>query len=42
VVLDNLQYQRRRTFRHHWEFVAYAQEHRPDLDLTSPPKRPTW
>jgi len=41
VVLDYLGYLNHRSFRNHWEFVDYAREHLPDLDLTSPPKRPS-
>jgi hypothetical protein len=40
VVLDYLGYRCGRPFRDQWEFVGYAREHLPDLDLTSPPKRP--
>jgi tRNA A-37 threonylcarbamoyl transferase component Bud32 len=40
VVLDYLGYSCRRTFRDQWEFVEYAREHLPEIDLTSPPKRP--
>jgi len=40
VVLDYLEYRCHRRFRNHWEFVEYAREHLPDVDLTTPPKRP--
>jgi hypothetical protein len=40
VVLDYLEYRYHRPFRNHWEFVAYAREKLPDVDLTTPPKRP--
>jgi hypothetical protein len=40
VVLDYLGYRCGRPFRDQWEFVGYAREHLPDLDLNSPPKRP--
>jgi tRNA A-37 threonylcarbamoyl transferase component Bud32 len=29
-----------RNFADQWEFVEYAEKHLPDVDLTSPPKRP--
>jgi hypothetical protein len=29
-----------RTFADQWEFVAFAEEHPPDIDFKSPPKRP--
>jgi hypothetical protein len=41
VVLKHLGNRYGRTFANHWEFVRFAQEHHLDLDLTSPPKRPT-
>jgi hypothetical protein len=40
VILDYLEYRYHRTFRDHWEFVEYAREQLPDLDLIAPPKRP--
>jgi hypothetical protein len=39
VILDHLGNRYGRRFRDHWAFVHYAQEHLPDLDLTSPPQR---
>jgi tRNA A-37 threonylcarbamoyl transferase component Bud32/cell division protein FtsB len=41
IVLDQLGNRYRRTFGDVWEFVAYAQQHLPDVDLSSPPKRPS-
>jgi serine/threonine protein kinase len=41
VVLDYLGYGCRRWFRDQWEFVEYARDHLPEIDLTSPPKRPS-
>jgi hypothetical protein len=35
-----LQNRYHRTFADQWEFVRFAQEHLPDIDLTTPPKRP--
>src|SRR5262249_40764305 len=29
-----------REFADQWEFVEYAHDHLPDIDLTTPPKRP--
>jgi hypothetical protein len=40
AVLNQLGNRYRRTFADQWEFVAYAKEHLPDIDLTTPPKRP--
>jgi hypothetical protein len=40
VILDRLGQQCGQVFADRWEFVAWAREHRPDLDLTSPPVRP--
>ncbi len=40
VVLAFLEIRYQRPFRNHWEFVAFARERLPDVDLTSPPKRP--
>jgi hypothetical protein len=41
VIVDQLGQQCGRPFGNVWEFAAWAREHRPDLDLTSPPVRPT-
>jgi hypothetical protein len=41
VVLDQLGNRYYRTFADQWEFVRFAGEHLPDVDLDSPPKRPT-
>jgi hypothetical protein len=41
VVLKHLGNRYGRTFANHWEFVRYAHEQHLDLDLTSPPKRPS-
>jgi hypothetical protein len=41
VVLKHLGNRYCRTFANHWEFVRFAQEQQLDLDLTTPPKRPT-
>jgi hypothetical protein len=40
VVLDSLGHRYQRRFADLWQFVDYAQKHLPDIDLTSPPKRP--
>ncbi len=40
VILDYLESRYHRPFCNHWEFVAYARERLPDVDLTSPPRRP--
>ena len=40
VIVAQLGNQCGRSFANLWEFVDYAREHRPDLDLTSPPIRP--
>jgi serine/threonine protein kinase len=40
VVLDQLGNRYGRRFADLWEFVAWAQEHEPNLDLTTPPQRP--
>jgi hypothetical protein len=40
VVLDQLGNRYRLHFADVWEFVVYAEEHLPDIDLRSPPKRP--
>jgi hypothetical protein len=40
VILDQLGQRYRRHFADGWEFVRFAKEHEPDLDLTSPPQRP--
>jgi hypothetical protein len=39
VVLDHLGNRYGRRFRDHWEFVHFAREHHPELNLTSPPQR---
>jgi hypothetical protein len=39
VILELLGQRYGRTFADQWEFVDYAHEHLPDLDLTTPPKR---
>jgi hypothetical protein len=39
VVLDQLGHRYHRRFADLWEFVAWAQEHEPTLDLTTPPQR---
>jgi ribosomal protein S7 len=41
VLVRQLGRQCGRPFANTWEFVAWAGQHRPDLDLTSPPVRPT-
>jgi hypothetical protein len=41
VVLDQLENRYHRTFADQWEFVRFAHEHLPDVDLDSPWKRPT-
>jgi hypothetical protein len=40
VVLDHLGRRYGRRFADVWEFVAWAQEHEPNLDFTTPPQRP--
>jgi hypothetical protein len=40
VVLRSLGQKCGQPFADVWEFVDWAQEHRPDLDLTTPPRRP--
>jgi hypothetical protein len=40
LILEQLSQQCDRTFAHQWQLVEWAQQHRPDLDLTSPPVRP--
>jgi hypothetical protein len=40
IVLKHLGNRYGRTFANHWEFVRYAKEQQPDLDFTTPPKRP--
>jgi hypothetical protein len=40
VILALLGQRYGRAFADQWEFVDYAHEHLPDLDLTTPPKRP--
>jgi hypothetical protein len=41
VVLDQLANRYRRTFTDQWEFVRFARQHLPDVNLDSPPKRRT-
>jgi hypothetical protein len=41
VILRQLGNQCGRPFANQWEFVAWARQHRPDLDLTSPLVRPS-
>jgi hypothetical protein len=41
VIVEQLGRQCGQPFADQWEFVEWAREHRPDLDLTSPPVRPT-
>jgi hypothetical protein len=41
AVLDQLANRYGRPFADQWEFVRFAHEHLPDVDLDSPPKRPT-
>jgi hypothetical protein len=40
VVLQQLALKCERDFANVWEFVDYAHEHLPDINLTTPPKRP--
>jgi hypothetical protein len=40
VILQQLGQRYNRSFADLWEFVDYAHDHLPDIDLTSPPKRP--
>ena len=40
VILDQLENRYRQKFPSHWDFVRYAKQHLPDIDLLSPPKRP--
>lgn len=40
VIVAQLGNQCGRPFANLWDFVDWAREHRPDLDLTSPPDRP--
>jgi hypothetical protein len=40
IVLDQLGQRYGRRFADLWEFVAWAGEHEPNLDLTTPPQRP--
>src|SRR5262249_60055338 len=40
IILDQLGNRYQRRFADVWEFVRFAQEHLPDIDLTTPPKRP--
>jgi hypothetical protein len=39
MVLGHLGRRLGRQFADLWEFVAWAREHQPDLDLASPPHR---
>ncbi len=39
VILDHLGNRYHRTFRHLWQFVDYALEHKLEADLTTPPRR---
>ena len=41
IVLDALEYTYQQSFKDQWEFVEYARKHQPQLDLLTPPKRPT-
>jgi hypothetical protein len=41
VILKQLGQQCGRPFADKWDFVDWAQQNRPHLDLTSPPVRPT-
>ncbi|HVS40361.1 MAG TPA: hypothetical protein VMS17_32690, partial [Gemmataceae bacterium] len=41
VIVRQLGWQCGETFANQWEFVEWARQHRPDLDLTSPPVPPT-
>jgi hypothetical protein len=40
IVLDQLGQRYGRRFADLWEFVAWAREHEPNLDLTTLPQRP--
>jgi hypothetical protein len=40
IVLDQLGNRYGRRFADVWQFVAWAREHEPTLDLTTPPQRP--
>jgi hypothetical protein len=40
VILDQLGGRYRRRFGNLWAFLSYAEEHKFNLELTSPPKRP--
>jgi hypothetical protein len=40
VIVEQLGRQCGRPFADQWEFIDWARERRPDLDLTSPPVRP--
>jgi hypothetical protein len=40
AVLDALEFTYKRPFKDLWDFVEYAQQHQPQLDLLTPPKRP--
>jgi hypothetical protein len=41
VIIDQIGNQCGRRFADEWDFVDWARESRPDLDLTAPPDRPT-
>jgi hypothetical protein len=41
VILRQLGHQCGRPFANQWEYVAWARQHRPDIDLTSPAVRPS-
>jgi hypothetical protein len=41
AVLDALEFTYDRKFADLWEFVAFAEKEHPELDLLTPPKRPT-
>jgi hypothetical protein len=40
LVLDRLGHRYQRRFANLWECVAWGKEHKPELDLTTPPQRP--
>jgi hypothetical protein len=40
IVLDQLGHRYQRRFADLWDFIAWAKEHKPELDLTTPPQRP--
>jgi hypothetical protein len=41
VILNQLENRYRQKFSDHWDFVRFAEKQKLNLDLTSPPKRPT-